>query len=89
MNNKRLNRLIDLIVFTIQRETVIAIRPQSIPDEGYLLVALDPRDDRVADVDVDEREVPPGVHEELLPYLEVSSKLLPTFRKQFQQIREY
>ena len=38
-------------------------------DEGDLLVALDPRDHRVADVDVDEGQVPPGVHEQLLPDL--------------------
>ena len=35
-------------------------------DEGDLLVALDPRDDGVADVDVDEGQVPTGVHEQLL-----------------------
>ena len=55
-------------------------------DEGDLLVALDPRDDGVADVDVDEGQVPPGVHEQLLPYLScysvlsrVSRRFLTTF----------
>ena len=35
-------------------------------DEGDLLVALDPRHHGVADVDVDEGQVPTGVHEQLL-----------------------